>query len=312
MKFSNLTFFIQFAKTIQMDKLIHGTAADGTIRVMAAITTEIVREAVRRHQTSPTVSTALGRVLTGTLLLGSSLKDFDRLTVKIECDGAIEGIVAETNANGKVRGYVRNPVAEVLNNNSVELKVNEIVGKGMFHVIREAGFDVGIYREPYHGSVPLYSGEIAEDFAYYLMQSEQIPSAVLLCVLLQKEEPFVKAAGGVMLQVMPGANEHIITMIEDTIRHAPHLSEVINEGATPEDLVKLALGIIDYEILEEKEVEFKCNCSMERAVALISSLGKAEVESMLEEDKGASMTCGFCNRTYALDEAQLQEIIDSL
>lgn len=295
-----------------MDKLIHGTAADGTIRVMAAITTEIVREAVRRHQTSPTVSVALGRVLTGTLLLGSSLKDFDRLTVKIECDGAIEGIVAETNAQGKVRGYVRNPVAELLTNDNVEPKVNEIIGNGTFYVIREAGFEVGSYREPYHGSVPLYTGEIAEDFAYYLMKSEQIPSAVLLGVLLQNEEPYIKAAGGVMLQIMPGANEHIITMIEDTIRQAPHLSEVINEGATPEDLVKLALGIIDYEILEEKEVEFKCNCSMERAIALISSLGKSEVESMLTEDKGASMSCGFCNETYQVNEAQLQEIIDSI
>lgn len=295
-----------------MDKLIHGTAADGTIRIMAAITTEIVREAVRRHQTSPTVSVALGRVLTGTLLLGSSLKDFDCLTVKIECDGAIEGIVAETNAQGKVRGYVRNPVAELLTNDNVEPKVNEIIGNGTFYVIREAGFEVGSYREPYHGSVPLYTGEIAEDFAYYLMKSEQIPSAVLLGVLLQNEEPYIKAAGGVMLQIMPGANEHIITMIEDTIRHAPHLSEVINEGATPEDLVKLALGIIDYEILEEKEVEFKCNCSMERAIALISSLGKSEVESMLREDKGASMSCGFCNETYQVDEAQLQEIIDSI
>lgn len=272
---------------------------------MAAITTEIVTEAVRRHQTSPMVSDAFGRVLTGTLLLGSSLKDFDRLTVRIECDGAIGGIVAETNAQGKVRGYVRNPVAD-------GESVKEIVGNGMFHVIREAGFDVGLYREPYHGSVPLYTGEIGDDFAYYLMKSEQIPSAVMLGVLLQNEEPFVKAAGGVMLQIMPGANEHLITMIEDTIRHAPNLTAVINEGATPEDLVKLALGIIDYEILEEKEVEFKCNCSMERAISMISSLGKAEVEKMLHEDKGASMNCGFCNETYHLDEKQLQEILDSM
>lgn len=295
-----------------MDKLIHGTAADGTIRVMAATTTEIVREAVRRHQTSPTVSVALGRTLTGTLLLGSSLKDFDRLTVKIECDGPIEGIVAETNAQGKVRGYVRNPVAELLNNDIIEPKVNEIVGKGMFHVIREAGFDVGIYREPYHGSVPLYSGEIAEDFAYYLMQSEQIPSAVLLGVSLQHEEPYIKAAGGVMLQVMPGANDHIITMIEDTIQHAPNVTQAISEGATPEDLVKLALGIIDYEILEERDVEFKCNCSPERAVSLITALGKDEVESMLREEKGASMTCGFCNQTYQVSEEELKEILDSM
>lgn len=292
-----------------MDKLIHGTAADGTIRVMAAITTEIVREAVRRHQTSPTTSVALGRVLTGTLLLSSSLKDFDRLTVKIECDGVIEGIVAESTAQGKVRGYVRNPLAESTEN-AVEVK--EVIGKGMFHVIREIGFDVGSYSEPYHGSVPLYTGEIGDDFAYYLLKSEQIPSAVMLGVSLQTEEPFIEAAGGVMLQIMPGANEHLITMIEDTIAHAPHLSTVIKEGATPEDLVKLALGIIDYEILEEKEVEFKCNCSPERAVTLISSLGKSEVESMLKEDKGASMTCGFCNRTYQLDEQDLENILNSL
>jgi molecular chaperone Hsp33 len=304
-----LTFRLNFAETIEMDKLIHGTAADQTIRVMAAITTETVTEAVRRHQTSPTASDALGRVMTGTLLLGASLKDFDRLTVRIECDGAIEGIVAETTGQGKVRGYVRQPFTDLLDNNG---KIKGIVGDGMFHVIREFGFEVGLYREPYHGSVPLYTGEIAQDFAYYLMKSEQIPSAVMLGVSLQKDAPFIKCAGGVMLQVMPGANEHLLTMIEDTIQHAPHLTSVINEGATPEDLVKLALGIIDYEILEEREVEFKCNCSTERAITMIASLGKAEVEEMLIEDKGAEMTCGFCNQTYQLDEAQLQEIIDSL
>lgn len=299
---------MKFVETIYMDKLIHATAADATIRIMAAITTETVTEAVRRHQTSPMVSDALGRVLTGTLLLGSSLKDFDRLTVKIECDGAVEGIVAETNVNGNARGYVRNPLAESSVYNG---SVKGIIGEGMFHVIREAGFDVGLYREPYHGSVPLYTGEIAEDFAYYLMKSEQIPSAVLLGVLLQNEEPFIKAAGGVMLQIMPGANEHLITMIEDTIRHAPHLTSAISEGAEPEDLIKLALGIIDYEILEEKEVRFKCNCSMERAFAMITSLGKTEVEAILKEDKGAQMTCGFCNQTYQLDENDLQEILKS-
>lgn len=294
-----------------MDKLIHGTAADGTIRVMAAITTDIVSEAVRRHQTSPTVSAAFGRVLTGTLLLGSTLKDFDRLTVKIDAGGAIEGIVAEANAEGKVRGYVRNPQAELPPKENGKFDVSGIVGGGMFHVIRESGFDVGLYREPYHGSVPVVSGEIAEDFAFYLAKSEQIPSAVLLGVLLQKDEPYVKAAGGVMLQMMPGANEHIITMIEDTIAHAPHLTSIIDENATPQDLARLALGVIDFEVLEEKPIEFKCNCSYERAVALISSLGKEEVESMLIEDKGATMTCGFCNETYRLTEEDLKEILNS-
>jgi molecular chaperone Hsp33 len=292
-----------------MDKLIHGTAADGTVRIMAAITTDITKEAVRRHQTSPTVSAALGRVLTGTLLLGASLKEFDRLTVKIECDGAVEGITAEATANGTVRGFVKNPHAELPPNNG-KFNVAGVIGNGMFYVIRESGYEIGLHREPYVGSVPIVSGEIAEDFAYYLAKSEQIPSAVLLGVLLQNQEPFVKASGGVMIQMMPGANEHIITMIEDTISRAPHITSVISEGATAEDLVKLALGEIEFEILEEKDIEFKCNCSFERAASLISSLGRDEVASMLAEDKGANMTCGFCNEIYTLDESDLRKMFD--
>jgi molecular chaperone Hsp33 len=295
-----------------MDKLIHGTAVDGTVRVMAAITTEATTEAVRRHKTSPTVSAALGRVLTGSLLLGSSLKEFDRLTVKLECEGAVGGIVAEADNDGKVRGYVRNPVVEMPPQENGKFDVKGIIGGGTFYVIRESGFELGLHREPFIGQVPIVSGEIAEDFAYYLAKSEQIPSAVLLGVLLQNSEPFVAAAGGVMVQMMPGANEHIITMIEDTILHAPHITSVIKEGATAEDLIKLALGVIDYEILGERDVRFECNCSFERAVSLIGSLGKPEVESMLTEDKGASMTCGFCNEIYSLDEADLQGILDSV
>ena len=294
-----------------MDKLINGTAANGTIRFMAAITTEIAAEAMRRHQTSPTVAAALGRVMTGTLLLGSSLKEFDRLTVKIECDGAVGGITAEASADGKVRGFVKNPLAELPPNGNGKFDVAGIVGNGMFYVIRESGFDIGLHREPYIGSVPIVSGEIAEDFAYYLAKSEQIPSAVLLGILLQNNEPFVKASGGAMIQIMPGANEHLITMIEDTIAHAPHITSVISEGADAEDLVKLALGEIDFEILEEREVRFECNCSYERAVSLISALGREEVASMLAEDKGAEMTCGFCSEIYTLSEADLQKMLDA-
>jgi len=294
-----------------MEKLIHGTAAGGTVRVMAAITTDIVAEAVRRHQTSPTVSAALGRVLTGTLLLASSLKEFDRLTVKIKASGAVQGITAEAAADGKVRGYVKNPNVDLPPKDNEKFDVAGIVGEGMFYVIRESGYDIGLHREPYVGSVPIVSGEIAQDFAYYLAKSEQIPSAVLLGVLLQKQEPFVRASGGVMIQMMPGANEHIITMIEDSINHAPHVTSVINEGATAHDLVKLALGEIDFEILEEKEIEFDCNCSFERAVSLISSLGNVEVAAMLAEDKGAKMTCGFCNEIYTLDEKDLQRMLDA-
>lgn len=294
-----------------MDKLIQGVAADGKIRVLAAITTDVVAEAVRRHQPSPTVSAAFGRVLTGTLLLGATLKDFDRLTVKIESDGPVGGIVAEATGDGRVRGYVRHPDADLPGAPNGKFDVKGIVGSGTFYVIRESGFDIGLHRDPYVGSVPIVSGEIAEDFAYYLAKSEQIPSAVLLGVLLRNTEPLVAASGGVLIQILPGANEHIITMIEDTIQHAPHLTSVINEGARPEDLIQLALGIVEFEILEETDVEFRCNCSMEKAVSLIASLGRAEVQSMLEDDNGAQMTCGFCGEIYQLDGSDLKDILES-
>ncbi len=295
-----------------MDRLVHGIAADGTIRLIAAITTGTVTEAIRRHQTAPTASAALGRMLTGAALLGASLKEFDRLTVRIDADGPVGGIIVEANNLGHIRGYVRNPAAELPSKPDGKFDVSGVVGKGMFHVMRESGFELGLHREPYIGSVPITSGEIAEDFAFYLAKSEQIPSAVMLGVLLQNTEPFVTASGGVMIQMMPGVNDHIVTMIEDTVAHAPHLTSVIKDGATPEDLLKLVLGVIDFEILDEKDVIFKCTCSVERAASMIAALGKDEVASMKAEDKGAVMNCGFCNETYDLDEGQLDAILADL
>lgn len=294
-----------------MDRLIHGTAADGTIRVLSAVTTDVVAEAIRRHQTSPTASAALGRVLTGTLLMAATLKDFDRLSVKIDCDGTIGGIIAEATLNGTVRGYVKNPEAETPARHDGKFDVAGIIGEGTFYVIRESGFDIGLHRDPYVGSVPIVSGEVAEDFAYYLAKSEQLPSAVMLGVLLQNKEPFVMSSGGVLVQMMPGANPHLITMIEDTIAHAPHLTSIIKEGATAEDVARLALGEIGFDVMEERRVEFKCNCSIERARTLIASLGNVEVKSMLSEDKGAVMSCGFCSEVYQLDEDDLEEILRS-
>lgn len=294
-----------------MDTLIHGTAAGGTVRVLSAVTTGIASEAIRRHQPSPTASAALGRMLTGTLLLASTLKDFDRLTVRIECDGPVGGITTEANLSGEVRGYLKNPEADAPTREDGKFNVGGIIGGGTFYVIREAGFDIGLHRDPYVGSVPIVSGEIAEDFAYYLAKSEQIPSAALLGVLLQNSEPFVTASGGILVQMMPGANEHIITMIEDTIAHAPHLTSVIREGAGPEDLLRLALGEIDFEVLERKPVSFKCNCSMERARTMVAALGRREVESMLAEDDGAVMSCGFCSEIYQLTADDLRSILEA-
>jgi molecular chaperone Hsp33 len=294
-----------------MDKLVHGIAADGTIRVLSAVTTDTVAEGIRRHQTSPTAGAALGRMLTGAALMAATQKDFDRLTAKIECTGSVGGITAEATPDGLVRGYLKNPTAEVPTKDNGKFDVSGIIGEGTFYIIRESGFDIGLHQQPYVGSVPIVSGEIAEDFAFYLAKSEQIPSAVLLGVLLQNKEPFVAAAGGLMVQVMPGANDFIVTMIEDTVQRVPHVTSLIREGATPFDMLKIALGEIDFEILGEREVEFRCNCSYERAKTLIESLGREEVESMFAEGKGAVMNCGFCNATYSLTNEDLGTMLSS-
>ena len=295
-----------------MDTMVRATAAEGTVRCVAAVTTNVVAEAARRHETSPTVAAALGRTLTGTLLLGASLKELDRLTVQIVCDGPIGGITAETNARGLVRGYVRQPDANPPLNAGGKLDVSAVVGGGMFYVTHESGFDIGLYKEPYRGSVPLVSGEIGEDFAYYLAKSEQIPSAVLLGVYLRGRESgdaWVEAAGGLMIQMMPGADEKTVAAIERAVQGAPHTTTLIRDGARPVDLLSTVLGAVPFEVLEEKPVSFACLCSYERAVSLISSIDRNELETILREDKGAALTCHFCNETYRLDETALESIL---
>lgn len=295
------------------DTLVRATAAEGFIRCMSAVTTDTVAEAARRHQTSGTVTAALGRTLTGALLLGAGQKEFDRLTVQVECDGPVRGITAETNARGQVRGYVREPAANVPLNAQDKFDVSALVGGGMFYVTYESGFDIGLYREPYRGSVPIVSGEIGEDFAYYLAKSEQIPSAVMLGVLMRARESgemFVDAAGGLMIQVMPGADSATVAAIESTVSRTPHTTALIREGARPLDLLRAALGEVPFEVLEEREVGFSCTCSYERAASLVSSIDGAELESMLREDKGAALTCHFCNETYRIDETALSAMVE--
>jgi molecular chaperone Hsp33 len=248
-------------------------------------------------------------MLTGVGLMASTLKDFDRLTAKIDCSGPAEGIVAEAIPGGGVRGYMKNPHADAPTKDDGKFNVSGIIGDGTFYIIREAGFNIGLRARPYVGSVPVTSGEIAEDFAYYLAKSEQIPSAVMLGVLLQNTEPYVTAAGGVMIQIMPGASDFIVTMIEDTVARTPHLTSLIKEGATPEDMLKVALGEIDFTILNEQQVSFQCTCSPERARQMIAALGTDEVRSMLDDEGGAVMNCGFCNETYRLEREDLEEIL---
>lgn len=292
------------------DHLIQATAADATIRLIAAITTNLVAEACDRHDAAPTASAALGRTLTGTLLLGCAYKDLEYITVRFDCDGPVSGIVAEASARGAVRGYARNPAAHLPPNALGKLDVKGIVGGGMLHVIREAGFEIGLMKEPYFGSTPIVSGEIAEDIAHYLAVSEQINSVVSLGVFVESGRERVAAAGGYMIQALPGAEDGTIAAIEKAVSDAPHITETIRGGADAVEMLRLTLGDFHFDTLETRPIEFRCKCSYERVVKIVTALGREEVEDMLEKDKGAELTCHFCNAVYYLDENALREILE--
>ncbi|MBO0801214.1 MAG: Hsp33 family molecular chaperone HslO, partial [Blastocatellia bacterium] len=245
------------------------------------------------------------------LLFGRTFKDLEYVTIHFDCKGPIGGIVAEASAHNTVRGYVKNPLADAPPNARGKLDVSGIVGEGMLHVIREAGFEIGLMKEPYYGSVPIVSGEIAEDLTYYLTVSEQINSAVSLGVFFQSEEERVTAAGGYLIQVMPGAEEDTIQTIERSLSSAPHVTEMIRHGADARAMLQRALGEITFEVMEQHPVEFRCKCSYGRAVSIVSALGREEVEDMLEKDNGAELTCHFCNEVYYLDDAALRGILDT-
>lgn len=307
------------------DHLIHATAADNRVRCVAAVTTSLVGEACRRHRTFPTSSVALGRTLTGGLLLGSGLKDLEKITVHFSCDGPIGNIIAQADAHGNVRGYVTNPEADVTAMNAHgKFDVRGVVGGGTLYVTRDAGFEIGLFKDPYCGSVPIISGEIGEDLAYYLAKSEQINSAVGIGVLMtvdqsgeghDREPEFsldrlrVSAAGGFLIQMMPGADETLISQIEGNIEQAPHSTEMIRSGFTPLEILKTVVGETVLTVLEQSEPRFFCQCSRQRALLIISALGRDEVEDMLMKDKGAELTCHFCNEAYQLSAEDLIEIL---
>lgn len=297
---------------------------------MAAVTTNLVGEACRRHRTSPTASAALGRVLTGGLLIGAGHKDLEKITVHFDCEGPIGNIIAQADAHSNVRGYVSNPEADATEmNRHGKLDVRSIVRGGTLYVTRDAGFEIGLHKEPYRGSVPIVSGEIGEDLSYYLAKSEQINSAVSLGVLVtvdrngdgtatgaavevpefEIDRLRVAAAGGFIIQVMPSADEELVSRLERAIPQAPHATEMVREGMTPAEMLRKVLGDLDLRVLEEKEPRFNCHCSHERALLIISALGRDEVQDMLSKDNGAELICHFCNEKYTITGRELGEIL---
>ena len=311
------------------DKLIHATAAGNQIRCMAAVTTSLVGEACRRHRTSPTASAALGRALTGGLLLGCGVKDLEKLTVHFDCDGPIGDIVAQAEPSGSVRGYVSNPEADAITmNESGKLDVRAVVGSGKLYVTRDAGFEIGLMKEPYRGMVPIVSGEIGEDFAYYLAKSEQVNSAVSLGVLMTVDggeanqtgnealtaefaldSLRVSAAGGYIVQMMPSADDGLAAHLERNISSAPYATDMVRDGLSPIEMLQAVLGDLDLLVLEQKEPRFHCQCSRERALLIISALGREEIKDMLTKDNGAELICHFCNEAYQLNADELSELL---
>lgn len=313
------------------DKLIRGTAADNQLRCLAAVTTNLVGEACRRHQTFPTASVALGRTLTGALLLGASFKDLEKITVQFHCDGPLEGIIAQADAYANVRGYVTNPEADATAMNALgKFDVRAVVGRGTLYVQRDLGFEIGLSLEPYRGSVPIVSGEIGDDFAYYLAKSEQINSAVGLGVLMKVEangnghKPVaaspafslddlrVAASGGFIIQMMPDTDNEVISYLEHHLPTVPNPTVMVSEGFTAVEMLQRALGDLNLMVLEEREPRFQCQCSGERARLMVSALGRDEVLDMLKKDNGAEIICHYCNEKYRISGDELQEMLAEL
>src|SRR5690625_1434175 len=286
------------------DYLVKSTAYNGMIRAYAAISTNTVEEARRRQDTWATTTAALGRTLTITALMSAMLKGEDSLTVKIEGGGPIGGIVADGNAHGEVRGYVTNPHVDFDLNDQGKLNVSKAVGvEGSLSVVKDLGL-----KDYFTGQVPIVSGEISEDFTYYFAHSEQIPSAVGAGVLINPDHS-VLAAGGFIVQVLPGADEEIITRLEEQIQAFPAISNLIAEGNNPEQILGRLFGDEEVKIHEQLPLEFKCKCSKDRIEQAIKGLGNDEINKMIEEDQGAEASCHFCNETYHFTEQDLQSLL---
>lgn len=285
------------------DYLVKALAFDGQVRAYAATTTETVSEAQKRHYTWPTASAALGRTMTAGVMMGAMLKGDSKLTIKVEGGGPIGLILVDSNAKGQVRGYVTNPQTHFDLNEQGKLDVRKAVGTtGSLSVVKDLGL-----RENFTGQVPIVSGELGEDFTYYFASSEQTPSSVGVGVLVNPDNSIL-AAGGFIIQLMPGIEEDKIAIIEERLGKIPPVSRLIQQGLSPEEILTKLLGEENIKILEKMPVEFRCQCSKDRIENAIVSLGKEEIRAMIEEDGKAEAQCHFCNEKYVFSKEELEQL----
>ena len=286
------------------DYIIRATAANDQIRAFAAVTTQMVETAREHHNTIPVATAALGRLLTAGAMMGAMMKgEKDVLTLQIKAGGPLQGITVTADSQGNVKGYVGNPDVCIPANSKGKLDVAGAVGPGFLNVIKDMGL-----KEPYSGQVMLQTCEIAEDLTYYFATSEQVPSAVGLGVLMNKNNT-VRQAGGFIVQLMPFAEEEVISRLEQNIQKINSVTSLLEEGHTPESLLEKVLEGFDMQINEKTDTRFHCNCTRERVEKALISIGRKELNEMIQEGKPIEMNCHFCNTNYTFTVEEMKEIL---
>ncbi|WP_028042989.1 Hsp33 family molecular chaperone HslO [Candidatus Stoquefichus massiliensis] len=287
------------------DYLVRGIVQSKNCRVFACQTTQLLEDARLKHGLWPTASAALGRMMSATLMMGAMNKNHEKMTVTINGGGPIGTMLATTNSDGKIKAFVANPEVHYTYNDTGKLAVGVAVGReGQLQVIKDMGL-----KEPFIGTVPLQSGEIGDDFSYYFMVSEQVPSVVSVGVLVNDTNE-VLSSGGFIIQLLPDATDEDIEYIEDKMKDFPPVSSLIHEGKTPEDILKMIFG--DVEILDSQDLFFECDCSKDKMKKALITVGKDELQAMIDEDHGCEMRCQFCNEKYQFSEEELHEIIKEI
>jgi len=286
------------------DYIVRATAANSQIRAFAATTRNVVETARAAHNTSPVATAALGRLLTAGAMMGSMMKnDTDILTLQIKCDGPIQGLTVTADVKGNVKGYVENPDVMLPPSPKGKLDVASALNLGVLSVIKDMGL-----KEPYVGQTILVTSEIAEDLTYYFATSEQVPSSVGIGVLMEKDNT-VKQAGGFIVQVMPFIEDAVVDKLEENIKKIDSVTSMLDQGYTPEKILETVLEGMDVEYTDTLSTEFACNCSKERVEKALISIGRKDIQEMINDGKEIEMHCHFCNTSYQFTVDELKEIL---